>query len=1385
MSETLCPSCTGPVDASGVCPKCATHVQSRSATQVTQQDAVEVSDGEPEFPGYKVIRHLGEGGMGAVYLAEDTTLARHVAIKVVSKRVAGDAQSKSRFMREARTMATIEHPHVMRVYSFGESPAGAYLVMEYVDGETLTERIARLGRLPVDEALRVTRQIVEGLDAAWERRVIHRDIKPSNIIFDRRNQVRVADFGLAKPLEVESDASLTLSGYLLGTPHYVSPEQAQGRDVDFRADVYSLGIMLYQMLTGERPFDGTTPIAIIAKHLHAGVPPVRLTRPDVSAGVEQLVQWMTEKDPEQRPDSYATLLDAIDSLTATTPGRTLPSLAALRSTPQTERWWRADLSRMSARARVGAAFAALLGVAVVVVALGLMDEIRRHNAHPEASVAAATDRRLVVAVAPFYGPDEDSVKEGRVMAALIERAIQQRLGSSNARVIGIDETKTAVRNHDAARELGTRLGANAVIWGEAFALRNETEVQPHVTVVRKAKEKSASGNSGYGDRRLLGDSQDPLSALEARGAETLKLQAEAPNQIELRKTTASGIGDVVMLLAGIHALDSEREPKKAIDFFRQAPRSAETLRYEASAFLQLDKSAEAMKTLEQAAVLDPSDGSTQATLGDLYFSANRVPDAVAAYRRAEASGEPYSTSRGLIYGGRLYVKETYSSSFYYNQEATETNYLLALDPDTQRVASRYALPGAVTRLERQGNDVLISYRVFKDAAQTGVLTLRNGTFVEPLWYPANFLVRIKSVKSGKVLAANYLHEIEAVRSGQTSTPKFALAKEPDEAQPRTLPDLERALRAAAERDPTQPWHLFMLAITLDASGRKAEAEAALQEMLRRDYAGIPYYDFTWMMSMAQKMRRQDWSDAVFPKALAQRRRLPQPPTGMVLIERLINTNFPRQAAQNHDMRHAYRALVQARAIASPSLEGEDFAAAAWIKYFREQGDLEHAAAEQRVLDELKASPMNLVAKYAFADYAISLVAGLAVGFALLASLLGSRALRRAKAAGGEWTPLSAVLGRLLQGRWRLVIGAVVVGLLAIGVAWSIVLRLWDSELTFIALLVIFTIWIVRRQRVRFFDVVASLAPRERAMMLFSYVALLIALGMLSMSVARIGRLAAIPIGFGDSLGHAHIVRDFEQRLLIEPDAKTLLFMTALVNHYAGNHERARALYSRIPDEPRAARNLELAIAGKMPPAGPTARDFYHAYVPVPWYRMINIGNVTTLVSGDFVESFTGTLLLGTLILVICSCPFLLMMVIRSRRELVEIELPARPDSMARRIFMLLLPGTYDMRHGSPLRAYGIVVLFTFAAVPLLVTSRNTGGFPAVGLLTSIAVPNISSAFPLPFTPQQDPLQYGQSAWLDAYPYGVAFRAAVVGALVLGLLLHLARIPAILQRRISS
>jgi len=265
-----------------------------------------------EIPGYSIIGTLGHGGMGTVYLAEDNVLERRVAIKVISERLVEDQNIHDRFLREARVWATIEHPNVVRVYSLNHYNDRLYLIMEYVDGQTLDKLLEHTGALAPVEAIRISKQCVEALSAACEKGIVHRDIKPSNIMIDQNNHVRVVDFGLAKKIDIKTQSSLTHTGLILGTPYYIAPEQARGEHVDFRCDIYSLGIVLYEMLTGQPPFQGSSPLKVIEKHLSEPLPPLKNTTSGWPDDLINLVEWMTQKNRDHRPVSFQELHEKHD-----------------------------------------------------------------------------------------------------------------------------------------------------------------------------------------------------------------------------------------------------------------------------------------------------------------------------------------------------------------------------------------------------------------------------------------------------------------------------------------------------------------------------------------------------------------------------------------------------------------------------------------------------------------------------------------------------------------------------------------------------------------------------------------------------------------------------------------------------------------------------------------------------------------------------------------------------------------------------------------------------------------------------------------------------------------------------------------------------------------
>jgi eukaryotic-like serine/threonine-protein kinase len=262
---------------------------------------------------YVVERELGRGGMAVVYLARDVRHHRPVAIKVLPPELANTV-SAERFLREIQTAARLVHPHILPVYDSGQTMGLIYYVMPFVKGEALSDRIERDGALPIDHAVTTAREVADALAYAHASGVIHRDIKPGNVLLSGGAHACLADFGLASILAAAANRRLTVTGVIVGSPYYISPEQINGNgDVDGRADVYSLGCMLFEMLAGHPPFEGSTVQAVLHHHLLRPPPSLCRIRSDVSRRLESIVHRAMEKDPDCRPDAIA-LLDMLTSL---------------------------------------------------------------------------------------------------------------------------------------------------------------------------------------------------------------------------------------------------------------------------------------------------------------------------------------------------------------------------------------------------------------------------------------------------------------------------------------------------------------------------------------------------------------------------------------------------------------------------------------------------------------------------------------------------------------------------------------------------------------------------------------------------------------------------------------------------------------------------------------------------------------------------------------------------------------------------------------------------------------------------------------------------------------------------------------------------------------
>ena len=268
-----------------------------------------------EIGHYKVDSELGRGGMGVVYKAHEAALDRYVAIKMLANQVAGDQQMVARFQREARSVAALNHPNVTQIYFIGQEKGQPYFVMEFVDGETLSRLIRRELRLPTDLAARILLQAASGLEAAHRRGIIHRDIKPANIMISKQGLVKVTDFGIARlqdPLQ-----KLTATGEFLGTPGYLSPEVCLGEEMDHRSDIFSLGIVLYEMLTGITPFKNDSPLAMMREVVEAAIPNVRGLNDDVDDVLSAILDKMVAKKREQRYQSCREIISDLEAYLGT------------------------------------------------------------------------------------------------------------------------------------------------------------------------------------------------------------------------------------------------------------------------------------------------------------------------------------------------------------------------------------------------------------------------------------------------------------------------------------------------------------------------------------------------------------------------------------------------------------------------------------------------------------------------------------------------------------------------------------------------------------------------------------------------------------------------------------------------------------------------------------------------------------------------------------------------------------------------------------------------------------------------------------------------------------------------------------------------------------
>ena len=391
----------------------------------------------PEIGPYRVLRPLGEGGMGAVYLAFDGRLNRHVALKLVARADATDETAREELLREARAAAALNHPHIASVHDVIEAEGQVAIVFEYVEGETLAERL-RHGRVRVREAIRIGLQLAEALCSAHEHGVVHRDLKPANIAITTDESVKVLDFGVARIMSAGADnaatAHTTAAGFV-GTVGYAAPEQCVGRGVDARADIFSLGVVLFEMITGRRPFDGGDSATVVHSMLSSDPPHARSLVADVPAELDGLIGRMLAREPMRRPATARQVADALQSLL---PGDAMTGAGG----GSRRRTW---------------IVAALIGVAVLTGTL--VGTIRWDR-----PAAPTDDRPPVIAVLPLTNASGDPSKE--FLAVGVAESLITRLASlPSITVLSRTAVAEARERHTDFASLASELDATYLVDG--------------------------------------------------------------------------------------------------------------------------------------------------------------------------------------------------------------------------------------------------------------------------------------------------------------------------------------------------------------------------------------------------------------------------------------------------------------------------------------------------------------------------------------------------------------------------------------------------------------------------------------------------------------------------------------------------------------------------------------------------------------------------------------------------------------------------------------------------------------------------------------------------------------------------------------------------------
>ncbi|MGZ4833814.1 MAG: protein kinase domain-containing protein, partial [Terriglobales bacterium] len=626
-------------------------------------------------PRYRIDRMLGQGGMGAVYKAWDKELQRPVALKLIRPDLARDPGVEARFKQELLLASKVSHKNILRIHDLGEAAGVKFISMAYVEGQDLHGLLTQQGKLTIEHAIKIARQLCGALDAAHSEGVVHRDFKPQNILLDKQENVYVSDFGLAKSLE--QDTGMTKSGEFLGTPRYMAPEQVQGGKIDHRADLYALGLILYEMVTGDVPFHADTTLQLMYKRVHEAPPSPKTINPDLPDWIVRVIMKCIERDPAQRYQSAGEILHDLE--TATAPPKSgsrsvqiaLPGFAVNRTS--------------------------LVAVAALVVLLALLTAVPsvRHRIFggPQTAVVPMVETKHVAVLPLKIIGDEKTlgyIGDG-VVDALTAKLFQLK-DVQIAAPSAVAKLKPDTSPADAAKTLGAKYIVTGNLQGEGDKIRlvmnlDDVEAgkrlwtqefsglkQDLLTLEDNAYSKLVSALSiKASTEEMARTGAHPTENVDAydlylKGRNAMHGEVDAKSvstavkfyEQALQRDSAFALAYTGISDASMRMYTNTKEAswaQKALGAAQQAQALADTLPEVhfalGSAYTATGKAAEAIAELTRALQLAPNSDEGYRRLGDAYRAAGRKEDAVKSYEKAIQVNPYYWYNYNALGGGYL------------------------------------------------------------------------------------------------------------------------------------------------------------------------------------------------------------------------------------------------------------------------------------------------------------------------------------------------------------------------------------------------------------------------------------------------------------------------------------------------------------------------------------------------------------------------------------------------------------------------------------------------------------------------------------------------------------------------------------------------------------